>query len=281
MDYRPIGVFDSGVGGLSIVRELRRRLPGEDIVYFADQAHCPYGSRSVDEIRALATAATRRLLLESAKLIVVACNTVSTTALDALRARFAVPFVGVVPAVKPACQQSQTGIIGVLATEATLRSPAFEALVQTFAAGTRVVRQACPDLVTAVEHSELGTPTTDARIARRLDPLRSAHADQIVLGCTHFEFIRQSIERIAGPGVQVIGAARPVAEQTARVLEQTGLSSDQPGGRLKLLTSGEPNTFIQLASRLLEGDELSSSLAPAVSFSATPIAEMPRLPRAP
>jgi len=252
VDNRPIGVFDSGVGGLSVVRELRQLLPGENVVYFADQAHCPYGNRSVEEIQTMATAATRRLLAEGSKLVVIACNTATTTSLATLRDLFAVPFVGVVPAVKPASRQTRTGVIAVLATEATLKSPGFEALVKAHALGTQVLRRACPDLVTLVERSELDSSELAARIRAHILPLQNAGVDQLVLGCTHFEFIRQAVERIVGPGIPVLGTVRAVAEQTAKVLRQNGLESPEKRGWLKLTTSGEPSTFLPLARRLLQ-----------------------------
>ena len=253
MDQRPIGVFDSGVGGLSVVREICRVLPGENIVYFADQANCPYGSRSTDEIRSLATDAASRLLARDVKLVVVACNTASTAALAQLRETFDVPFVGIVPAIKPACALTRTGKVGVLATEATLRSTALETLIERYSHGAEVQRLACPEFVALVE-AGMGDDRETERIVRsKLARLLAIDVDQIVLGCTHFEFLRGTIEKVAGPGVRVVGAARPVAEQSARVLSQGDLLARRDGGAVHLETSGKPGDFLVLGRALLDG----------------------------
>ena len=253
MDQRPIGVFDSGVGGLSVVREICRILPGENLVYFADQANCPYGPRSTDEIRALATNATSGLLARDVKLVVVACNTASTAALAHLRETFDVPFVGIVPAIKPACAQTRTGKVGVLATEATLRSAALEALIARYSHGAEVQQLACPEFVALVEAGNLGDGDGERIVRSKLARLLASEVDQIVLGCTHFEFLRGTIEDVVGPGVRVMGAARPVAEQSARVLSQSGLLARRDRGAVHLETSGKPGDFLVLGRALLEG----------------------------
>ncbi|HEX5415797.1 MAG TPA: glutamate racemase [Chloroflexota bacterium] len=251
VDQRAIGVFDSGIGGLSVFREIRRLLPGEDLVYFADQANCPYGPRSTEEIRGLALVATARLLNHNVKLVVVACNTASTAALAQLRESFPGPFVGIVPAIKPACSLTRTGRIAVLATEATLKSAAFELLVERHGQGARILRQPCPEFVDLVETGRADAEETADAVRARLAGLREAGIDFLVLGCTHFEFLRPTIERFAGPTIQVIGAAKPVAEQTARVLSQNGLLAERERGALRLETSGESKGFEELAYRLL------------------------------
>jgi len=253
VDQRPIGVFDSGVGGLSVVREICRILPGENIVYFADQANCPYGPRSTDEIRALATNATSGLVARDVKLVVVACNTASTAALAHLRETFDVPFVGIVPAIKPACALTRTGKVGVLATEATLRSAALETLIERYSHGAEVQHLACPEFVALVEAGNFGEREGECIVRSKLAPLLATGADQIVLGCTHFEFLRETIESVVGPGVRVVGAARPVAEQSARVLSLSGLCARRDRGVVHLETSGKLSDFLVLGRALLDG----------------------------
>lgn len=252
MDLRPIGILDSGVGGLSVAREIRRLLPREDLIYFADQANCPYGPKSIEEIQALALAAARQLDQHAVKLIVVACNTASTAALGTLRETYPQPFVGIVPAIKPASQTTRTGKVGVLATRATLGAAAFERLIAQFGSGVVVLRQACPEFVEAVERGDLDSPATEALVRQKVEPLAQAGIDRLVLGCTHFAFLRPAIARVAGPAIQIIDAAGAVAQQTARVLAQRDLLSPNPlPGRLTLRTSGDAATFAALAARLL------------------------------
>lgn len=251
VDQRPIGVFDSGVGGISVAHEIRRILPGEDLVYFADQVNCPYGPRSTEEIRALATAATRRILEYDVKLVVVACNTASTVALAHLREQFRIPFVGIVPAIKPACATTRSGTIAVLATQATLTSAAFEDLIERHGRGANVIRVPCPDFVELVEADRADQEQTERVVFSRVAPLPKLGVDHLVLGCTHFEFLRPMIRRSAGPQVAIVGAAKPVAEQVARVLTREALLARRAGGNTRLQTSGDPQTFEVVAKRLL------------------------------
>lgn len=249
----PIGIFDSGVGGLSVWREVADRLPHEDILYLADQAHVPYGSRSLDEVQEFAEGITRFLLEQGAKVIVVACNTASAAALYYLRQRFPdVPFVGMEPALKPAAQQTRTGVVGVLATQATFQGALFASLMERYGNDVRVLTQACPGWVEAVEAGALDVPETEALLRRYLEPLIDAGADQLVLGCTHYPFLRPMIERVVGPGVAVIDPAPAVARQTARVLAQRGLETDS--GRLGhhvFYTTGDAASFAALLRRLV------------------------------
>lgn len=252
MDLRPIGVLDSGVGGLSVAREIRRLLPHEDVVYLADQANCPYGPKSVERIRGLAVDAVARLARHDVKLVVVACNTISTAALGTLRAVYPMPFVGIVPAVKPACATTRTGTIAVLATEATLQTSSFEDLVAQFGRGVRVLRQPCPEFVEIVERGDVDSPVAETIVRRRVQPLVDNGADRIILGCTHFTFLRPLIERVVGARAEVVDASNAVARQTARVLDLEGLATERDGeGSLVLFTSGDVARFGDLVSRLL------------------------------
>ena len=256
-----IGVFDSGVGGLSVWREIVRQLPHEDIIYLADQAHVPYGSRQLTEVRELSAGITRFLLGEGAKIIVIACNTASAAALRYLRRVFPdVPFVGMEPAVKPAVEQSSNGVVGVIATLATFQGELFASLVERYAGDTRVLTQVCPGLVEAVEAGALDTPKTEALLRECLTPLIEAGADQLVLGCTHYPFLLLAIERVVGAGVAVIDPAPAVARQAARVLAQRGLEadsstgSDHRRGRVGshvFYTSGDVAAFAGMIKRLL------------------------------
>ncbi len=241
---RPIGVCDSGAGGLSVVAELRRLLPHEEIVYFADTAHCPYGPRPSAEVQALVEDAAAFLLLQGAKIVVVACNTASAAGLRPLRARHgaAVPIVGLVPAVKPAVALTRRGVVGVLATPGTLRGTLLDEVVARFAtpAGVRVLPVAAAGLVEAVEAGALDGSATRALLESALAPVREAGADVLVLGCTHYPFLRDAIAAVA-PELTLVDSGAGVARQTRRLLDAAGLRN--PGtapGDLRLYTSGDP-----------------------------------------
>ncbi|MFN2284035.1 MAG: glutamate racemase [Anaerolineae bacterium] len=248
----PIGVFDSGVGGLSVWREIARQLPAEDTLYFADQAHIPYGQRPLDEVRRLTENITRFLLAQEAKIIVVACNTASGAALHALRETFPeVPFVGMEPAVKPAVEHTRTGIVGVIATPATFEGDLFAGLLQRFGNGYDIHTQACPGLVEAVETGALDTPETEVLLRGYIIPLLEAGIDQLVLGCTHYPFLSPLIQRIVGPEVTLIDPSPAVARQVKRVLAQRDLLA--PAGQAnhhRFYTSGDPEKFAAMAQTL-------------------------------
>lgn len=252
-DSRPIGIFDSGVGGLSVWREIVRQLPHEDTLYLADQAHVPYGSRPLPQVREFSEGITRFLLDLGAKAIVIACNTASAAALHDLRRTFpGVPFVGMEPAVKPAVERTRNGIVGVIATQATFQGQLFASLVERYADDVRVLTQACPGLVEAVEAGRLDTLETEALVRQYLTPLIEAGADQLVLGCTHYPFLRPIIERVVGAGRTVIDPAPAVARQTGRVLAQRGLEADQGRvGHHLLYTTGDTAAFSAVIERLL------------------------------
>jgi glutamate racemase len=249
----PIGVFDSGVGGLSVLKAIRQQLPGESLIYLADQGHVPYGSRSLEEVRAFAGGITRYLLGQGVKLIVVACNTASAAALHHLRQVFPeVPFVGMEPAVKPAAELTQTGTVGVLATPATFQGALYASVIERFANGVTVLQGTCPGLVMAIEAGQLDTPEVRAILGKALDPMLAGGIDTVVLGCTHFPFVIPAIEAIVGPGVRVIDPAPAVARQVARLLEARGLRDPgaQPG-QVRYLTTGDPGELERLLPRLL------------------------------
>jgi glutamate racemase len=247
----PIGIFDSGVGGLSVWREIARQLPHEDTIYFADQIHIPYGPRSLQEIRSFSETITRFLLERGCKLIVVACNAASAAALKYLRATFPlVPFVGMEPAVKPAAETTHTGVVGVLATPATFQGELFASVVERFANGVHLVKEVCPGLVQQIEAGRLNTPDTLAMLDWFLRPIREAGADTIVLGCTHYPFVIEAIRQLA-PGVNVIDPAPAVARQVDRVLRTRGwLRTEDRAGDHRFITSGDLDRY-QASLRLL------------------------------
>jgi len=256
-NHRCVGVFDSGVGGLSVWREIARQLPQENTVYLADQAHVPYGSRRLTEVRELAEGITRFLLDQGAKLIVVACNTASAAALHYLRRAFpSVPFVGMEPAVKPAVERTDNGVVGVIATPATFQGELFASLVERYASDVKVLTQVCPGLVEAVEAGRLNTPETQALLRQCLTPLTEAGVDQLVLGCTHYPFLRPAIERVVEAGVAVIDPAPAVARQARRVLARQGLTTTHPNG------SGQPR-------RTRTGHHMFYTSGDAAAFAAT------------
>lgn len=239
-----IGVFDSGLGGLSVLIEIKMLAPNADLLYVADRARAPYGNRSLDEVRSMSHEVATWLIQQGAETLVVACNTASAAALDSLReSGQEIPIIGMEPAVKPAAAASETGVIGVFATEATFQGRLFESVVGDHARNAQVVTRACPEWVEMVERGEFAGPDVDSTITAALIPMIDEGADVLVLGCTHFSFLRPVIERIAGPGITVIDPAPAVAAQTIRVAGVIGGE-----GRVRLAASGDPSVFARLAS---------------------------------
>lgn len=250
-----IGIFDSGVGGLSVLKAMRRALPEVDLIYFADQAHVPYGSRSLEEVRAFSEAITRYLLGQGARLVVVACNTASAAALLSLRETFPnVPFVGMEPAVKPAAETTQSGVVGVLATPATFQGALYASVVERFAQGVTLLQHTCPGLVAQIEAGRLDSTETRSILEEALKPMLAQGIDTVVLGCTHYPFVIPLIEEIAGPGVRVIDPAPAIARQVQRLLESHGLPGANQSGQttcLRFVTSGDPAALQALLPELL------------------------------
>jgi glutamate racemase len=257
MPTAPIGVFDSGVGGLSVLREIRRLLPHESIIFFADQAHVPHGSRTLEEVRGFCFAITDFLRAQGAKLIVVACNTDSAAGLKPLREHYKdIPFVGMEPAVKPAAEQSHTGVIGVVATPATFQGELFASAVDRFGQNLRVLTQTLPGLVELVEQGETSGPRVEALLRERLAPLIAEHMDTLVLGCTHYPFVQETIATILGPDVHIIDPSPAVAQQVSRVLLQRGIGGTSGSGRVDYYTSGNPQTLSRTLQIML-GENIS------------------------
>lgn len=249
---RPIGIFDSGIGGLSVTSTIRQALPTERLLYFGDGAHVPYGSRSLEEVREFSLAITDALLAKGAKVIVIACNTASAAALRTLRERYPdVPFIGMEPAVKPAVEHTRTGVVGVIATVATFQSELYATIVERFAQDVEVLHQPCPGLVKQIEGGEFDTETTETMLRGWLEPLVARNIDALVLGCTHYPIVRPLIERIVGPEVRVIDPAPAIARQVQRVLQRDDIAAPEGStGDLLCYTSGDTQVFAGMMARL-------------------------------
>lgn len=219
----PIGIFDSGVGGLSVWNEVRKRMPAEKLIYFADTARCPYGGRPIADIYRFSEEIVRFLLSQKCKLIVVACNTATAGAIDRLRANFDVPFVGVEPAIKSAVSRTVTGQIGVLATEFTLASERYKRLMDRCAGSVRVHYQVGTGLVEIVEEGREGSPESGRLLRKYLAAMKAERVDQLILGCTHYPFLRRQILGIMGPSVVIHDPAEAVARRVEEVLKEKGL----------------------------------------------------------
>lgn len=254
--HSPIGVFDSGVGGLSVLRALRAELPGQPLIYIADQAHVPYGPRPLEEVRAFSEGITRFLIDQGARLVVVACNAASAAALSSLRSTFpAIPFVGMEPAVKPAAENSASRVVAVLATPATFQGALYASVVERFANGVTLLQDTCPGLVAEIENGGLKSRHTRRILAQTLEPMLAQGADTVVLGCTHYPFVIPLIEQIAGPGVRVIDPAPAVARQARRMLENSSeplrpAPSTPP--REWFYTTGDPHKFSKALRELIQ-----------------------------
>jgi glutamate racemase len=249
----PIGIFDSGVGGLSVLRAIRKQMPEESMLYFGDQGHVPYGARPMEQIREFSAVITHFLLSNEAKVIVVACNTASAAALVHLRQTYpGVAFVGMEPAVKPAAENTVTGVVGVLATPATFQGELFASVVERFAAGVQILQSTCPGLVQQIELGQLDGPATHAILDVALQPMLERNIDTVVLACTHYPFVIPLIRSIVGDAVRVIDPAPAVARQVRRVLEAADLKQPAgPDGSRRFFTSGGARAFELALSNLL------------------------------
>lgn len=245
-----IGVFDSGIGGLTILRAIREALPREDLIYVADTAHLPYGDKPEALVQARAVAIAGFLVERGAKAIVVACNTATAAAIDVLRDRFSLPFIGVEPAVKPAAAATRSGVIGVLATPATLASARFHALLSRHAGAARVRVEPCAGLAEHIERGDLDNAQTEKLLRRFIEPLLQEGADAIVLGCTHYPLVAHIVQRIAGPGVTVIENGTAVARELSRQLFARQLQRTAGVGGATFWTSGPMPSAEQLLGRL-------------------------------
>lgn len=248
----PIGAFDSGVGGLSILLEARKLLPAEDLIYLADSAHCPYGVKPVEEIRRRSLEITDFLISLGVKMVIVACNSACVAGLDEVRAKHReIPVVGVEPAIKPAHEITRNGKVGVLATNMTLTGERFSVLVEKYATGVEVYTQPAPGLVEIVEEGKVETPETEALLRQYLQPLLGKGIDTLVLGCTHYPFLRGVAQKICGPNVIILDTGLAVAKQTARVLALRDLATVKTApGKETFYTSGNPDLVTGVIRKL-------------------------------
>jgi glutamate racemase len=249
----PIGLFDSGFGGLSVALEIRRLLPGERLLYVADSLFCPYGSRSPDEIRWRTLLAVDALIERGIKLLIVACNTATAVVLEELRVRFSIPIIGLEPAVKPAIAASRNGRIAVLATPRTAASERLHRLIQQYGQGVDVRAVAAPGLVDLVEAGSIDDDRAVEAVKPLIEPLIREGVDTLVLGCTHYPFLRGAIQAVAGSGVTLVDSGAAIARRARALLDQHGANADTmvPGG-VELLTTGDVAQVSAIASRLLQ-----------------------------
>jgi len=269
-DARPIGVFDSGIGGVTVLSELRRRLPAESTIYLGDNARTPYGPRSRDEVRRFTAECVGWLLDQDVKLLLLACNTATAQALDLVRDLAAVPVLGVVrPGAVAVAAATRSRHVGVIATVGTVTSGAYPRAIEEADPRTRVVQQACPDLVPLVEAGTLDGPAAEEAVGGYLGELFAADAeiDTLLLGCTHYPLLRRIIERVAGPRVSVVDSAFTAALATEDLLDALGARSPDREPANRIVTTGDLAAFTSVASRVF-GAEL--PLVEATSVQAVP-----------
>ena len=245
-----IGIFDSGVGGLSVFREIVRILPEEKYIYWSDNAHCPYGEKSRDYIIDRARAVTSFLIEQGADIIVVACNTATAAAISTLREEFPVPFIGMEPAVKPAAQATRSGVVGVLATAGTLKATKYIDTRAKWARDVKIVEHIGQGFVELVEKGNVSGPEAESIVEKSVRPLIEAGADTIVLGCTHYPFLAETILKAAGTPVTLIDPAPAVAKHLMEVMQENGLIR-KDGFSMSLHSSGEPGTLEKTYNNLI------------------------------
>lgn len=257
MDARPIGIFDSGLGGLTVVRELRRVLPRESIVYFGDLAHLPYGTKSSTQIRRFSLENTEFLLRQDIKALVVACNSSASTAFQMLKRRFSIPMVSVVePAVRASLGATRAGKIGVIATPATIESQVYEKALKRSRPEVQVFTQSCPLFVPLVEEGWLDGGVAERVIEKYLTPLAEKGIDTLILGCTHYPLLRDEIQDFFGPEVQLVDSASPTVKELVSLLEKNDLLYEgRRPRRFKIYASDRPRNFIQVGERFF-GEKL-------------------------
>jgi glutamate racemase len=253
-DRRAIGVFDSGVGGLTVLHECLVNLPHEDYVYLGDTVNFPYGSKDLQEVRGLAFAATERLVGLGVKLIVVACNSAAAAALSQLQASFSTPIVGVVmPGARAAVQATRTRRIGIMATEATVKSDAYQMALRSMDAGLEVTAVACPRLAPLIQNGDVFSEEVEAAARECVAPLKSADVDTVILGCTHYPLIARMLRRLLGPNVALIDSAEEIAREVGEVLARKGIgNSEGREGDYRFLASGDLMEFKEVGARFLQ-----------------------------
>lgn len=254
MHKSPIGIFDSGVGGLTIYEEIHRLLPHENIIYLADSKNAPYGEKSKEEIIDISVKNTEFLLSHDCKLIVVACNTASTNAVKFLRENYNVPFIRVQPAIKPAALNSKTKVVGILATKSTLKSELLYETSQRFAQGVEVVEKVGEGLVGLIESGKMHSPEMTDLLNKHIQPMLEKNIDHLVLGCTHYPFLTDQINQIVGDQVEIIDSGEAIARQTKVILQEENLINPQSGEINRLFyTNKDPQVMQKILDEFDEG----------------------------
>ncbi len=252
-DNRPIGVLDSGLGGISVLRELVKLMPGEDFIYYGDSANAPYGTRTPEEVIDLTKKDVEFLLERGAKAIVVACNTATSVAIKELRAAYeeVLPVIGIEPALKPAVKAKEHSKVVVMATPMTLSQTKFNSMMHIYEDDANIIKMPCPGLVEYIESGVLDGPVLDAYLEKQFAPYDKAEIDAVVLGCTHYPLIREVIQKHL-PGVFVYDGGFGTAKQTKRRLAERGLLSDrESGGKVEIFNSRNTEEILELSRRLL------------------------------
>jgi len=242
----PIGLFDSGIGGTSIWKEIRELLPNEDTIYLADSKNAPYGQKSKEEIIELSIKNTEYLLNQNAKIIVVACNTATTNAIKELRAKYDVPFIGIEPAIKPAAVNSEKHVIGILATQGTLNSDLFNETAEKFQ-DTKIIEQIGTGLVRLIENGKMYSDEMDTLLHRYLQPMIDAHIDYLVLGCSHYPYLIPQIQKILPKEIKIIDSGEAVARQTKSVLaDKNALNQGNQKGKSIFYVNSDPKVLTDI-----------------------------------
>lgn len=255
MNNNPIGIFDSGVGGLSVWRILVKSLPEESFVYYADSANCPYGPRSANEISGFTESITRFLIDRKCKIVVVACNTATAASIDHLRKTFSIPFIGMEPAVKPAAIGTKSNTIGILATEGTINGRLFQETTKTFASDKKVVVKIGKGLVSLVENGLHESEEARVLVKQYIQPMLDEGADHIVLGCTHYPFLIKHIQELCGPDVRILDPAYAIARQTGYILNHNGLSCILGNKPFYEFYSNGPSPILRTMVREITGND--------------------------
>ncbi|MBQ5603035.1 MAG: glutamate racemase [Bacteroidales bacterium] len=248
-----IGIFDSGAGGLSVFREIRKVLPDEDYIYYSDSANCPYGEKPMEFIIDRCRNITDMLISEGAEIIVVACNTATAAAIRTLREEYSIKFIGMEPAIKPAAQFTKTGTVGVLATAGTLKSEKYLKHKEKYASDIRIIEHVGDGFVELVEKGIISGPEAESIVRKSLEPLLDAGADTIVLGCTHYPFLSDVIIGLAGPEIRLIDPAPAIAKHLIEVMDEEGItygSADSKSSHIDLRTSGDPDILEKIFRQL-------------------------------
>ncbi|MBU2603888.1 MAG: glutamate racemase [Actinobacteria bacterium] len=253
-DSRPIGVFDSGVGGLTVLHECLVNLPAEDFIYLGDTGFFPYGSRSLEEVRSLAFRNVSFLVERGVKLIVVACNSAAAAALPQLQAAFETPIVGVVmPGARAAVQETRSRRVGLMATEATVRSESYQQALLSLDAGVNVYPVECPRLAPLIQEGDVFSEEVEEAVRQYVGPLKASEVDTVILGCTHYPLITPMLRRLLGPQVSLVNSAEEIAREVGEILERKGVGNraGREGG-YRFYSTGDPESFRRVGARFLQ-----------------------------